>query len=123
MTLIAKTCVPCQAGTTPMTHEQAQALMPQVPNWQLADSTKRIVRCFKTADFAQSLAFVNAIGELAEEEGHHPDIMFGWGYVTVEIFTHKIGGLHENDLILAAKINQLREQSWAHIHDDPARKS
>lgn len=110
MSLTAKTCVPCQGGIAPMSHEQAEAMMPEVPNWQLADSAKRIVRCYKTKDFAEALAFVNAIGRLAEEEGHHPDIMFGWGYVTVETFTHKIGGLHENDFILAAKINQLRDE-------------
>lgn len=108
MSLTAKTCTPCQGGINPMTREQAEALLPQVPRWQLADSAKRIVRNFEFDGFAQALAFVNEIGRVAEEEGHHPDIKFGWGYVTVEIFTHKIGGLHENDFIFAAKIDALR---------------
>jgi 4a-hydroxytetrahydrobiopterin dehydratase len=108
MSLTAKTCTPCQGGIDPMTQQQAEAMMAQVPNWQLADSAKRIVRCYNVKDFAEALAFVNEIGRIAEEEGHHPDNKFGWGYVTVEIFTHKIGGLHENDFILAAKINALR---------------
>ena len=82
-------------------------MLDQVPGWELADSGKRITRCYKRKDFAEALAFVNRIGAVAEEEGHHPDITFGWGYVTVELFTHKIGGLHENDFILAAKINGL----------------
>lgn len=109
MSLTAKTCTPCQGGVEPMSHQQAESMMQQVPGWQLADSAKRITRCFKFKNFAESLAFVNEVGELAEQEGHHPDITFGWGYATVEVFTHKIGGLHENDFILAAKINQLRE--------------
>src|SRR5690606_8504629 len=108
MSLTAKTCTPCQGGINPMTREQAEALLPQVPRWQLADSAKRIVRNFEFDGFAQALAFVNEIGRVAEEEGHHPGIEFGWGYVTVEIFTHQIGGLHENDFILAAKIDALR---------------
>lgn len=108
MSLTAKTCTPCQGGVEPMSYQQAEAMLPEVPHWQLADSAKRIVRCFDAKDFADALAFVNEIGRVAEEEGHHPDIKFGWGYVTVEIFTHKIGGLHENDFILAAKINALR---------------
>src|SRR5690625_3598405 len=108
MSLTAKVCTPCQGGIDPMTQQEAEAMMPQVPNWQLAESAKRIVRCYNAKDFAEALAFVNEIGRIAEDEGHHPDIKFGWGYVTVEIFTHKIGGLHENDFILAAKINELR---------------
>lgn len=107
MSLSAKTCTPCQGGVEPMSEERAQAMMSQVPGWKLADSAKRIVRRFDLKNFAEALEFVNKIGALAEEEGHHPDILFGWGYVTVEIFTHKIGGLHENDFILAAKINDL----------------
>ncbi len=111
MSLTAKTCTPCQGGIDPMSKERAEAMMSEVPGWKLADSAKRIVRNFETKDFAESLAFVNEIGRVAEEEGHHPDITFGWGYVTVEIYTHKIGGLHENDFILAAKINALRDRA------------
>jgi len=109
MALSAKTCTPCRGGVEPMSPEQAQAMMKEVPGWKLADSAKRITRRFDRKNFAEALDLVNKIGQLAEQEGHHPDITFGWGYVTVEIFTHKIGGLHENDFILAAKINQLAE--------------
>lgn len=109
MALTAKTCTPCQGGIDPMSEEQAQAMMKEVPRWKLADHAKRIVRCFDFKNFKEALDFVNKVGEVAEAEGHHPDITFGWGYVTVEIFTHKIGGLHENDFILAAKIDGLKK--------------
>lgn len=107
MSLSAKTCTPCQGGVEPMSQEQAEQMMKDVPHWKLADSAKRITRCFNFDNYAQALEFVNKVGRLAEEEGHHPDITFGWGYVTVELFTHKIGGLHENDFIMAAKFNEL----------------
>ncbi len=109
MALSVRSCEPCRGGVEPMSHAQAEAMMKEVPQWGLADSAKRIVRCYKRKDFADALALVNRIGELAEAQGHHPDITFGWGYVTVEVFTHKIGGLHENDFILAAKIDRLVE--------------
>ncbi|RFA28312.1 pterin-4-alpha-carbinolamine dehydratase [Alkalilimnicola ehrlichii] len=86
-----------------MSKDEAEAMMDQVPGWQLADAGNRLTRTWKFGNFAKALAFVNKVGELAEEEGHHPDVTFGWGYATVEIWTHKIGGLHENDFILAAK--------------------
>jgi 4a-hydroxytetrahydrobiopterin dehydratase len=106
MSLSAKRCEPCQGGDEPMTMEQAERMMGEVPGWEIADSAKRIKRCFKFDNFTQALEFVNKIGEVAEQEQHHPDITFGWGYVTVEVFTHKIGGLHENDFILASKLNE-----------------
>lgn len=107
MSLTAKTCTPCQGGVDPMPREQAERQMSDVPGWMLADAGNRLARTWKFKDFAAALAFVNQVGELAEQEGHHPDIRFGWGYATVEIWTHKIGGLHENDFILAAKISEL----------------
>lgn len=107
MELTARHCTPCRGGVAPLTQTAAEARLPEVPGWQLADGVKRLVRCIHQPDFAAALVLVNRIGALAEQEGHHPDIKFGWGYVTVELFTHKIGGLHENDFILAAKINAL----------------
>jgi 4a-hydroxytetrahydrobiopterin dehydratase len=98
-----KTCTPCQGGLAPLAAEDATTLLRDSPGWRLADDATRLVRDFKFPDFAQALAFVNAVGALAETEGHHPDIKFGWGYVSITLFTHKIQGLHENDFIMAAK--------------------
>ncbi len=109
MNLSAKQCTPCQGGVEPIDEARASEMMAQVPGWSLANSGKLIERCYKRKNFADALELVNRIGEIAEQEGHHPDIKFGWGYVTVEFFTHKIGGLHENDFIMAAKVNELVE--------------
>jgi 4a-hydroxytetrahydrobiopterin dehydratase len=81
--------------------------MDQVPGWTLSDAGDRLNRKVTFDDFVTALDFVNKVGALAEEEGHHPDISFGWGYADITVFTHKIQGLHENDFILAAKINGL----------------
>lgn len=107
MSLTAKTCTPCQGGIDPLSKAEAERMMAQIPGWQLADAGNRLTRTWKFKDFAQALAYVNRVGELAEQEGHHPDFKFGWGYVTVELWTHKIGGLHENDFILAAKVSNI----------------
>ncbi len=103
--LTEKVCVPCKGGIPPLGSEEAAKFASQTPGWTLIDDGIKIVRDFKFGDFKASMAFVQQIGDLAEEEGHHPDIEFGWGYCRVTIFTHKIGGLHENDFIMAAKIN------------------
>ncbi|KEA61917.1 Pterin-4-alpha-carbinolamine dehydratase [Marinobacterium lacunae] len=86
---------------------EAGELALQVPLWTLAEGGKRIRREFTFRNFADALSFVNRVGELAEAEDHHPEIRFGWGHAEIELWTHKIGGLHENDFILAAKIDQL----------------
>ena len=103
--LAAKTCTPCQGGIPPMTPEEAQRHLAQVPDWTLLDGATRIERTWKFKDFAEAFALVRKAAELAEAEGHHPDITFGWGYATVSLYTHKIKGLHENDFILAAKLD------------------
>ncbi len=107
MSLTAKHCTPCQGGTPPMGREDAEQHRQQVPEWRIAEEPMRLERSFKFKNFRKALDFVNRVGELAEEEGHHPEIHFGWGHVEVEVWTHKISGLHENDFILAAKIDQL----------------
>ncbi len=107
MSLTGKACVPCQGGIPPLTPEQAGNLLPQVPGWSLSEDSDRLNRKFEFDDFVTALEFVNKVGELAEQEGHHPDISLGWGYTDIIIFTHKIQGLHENDFILAAKVNEL----------------
>ena len=105
--LAAKTCVPCRGGVPPLTKDEAKRYQKQAPEWKLLDDSKKIERQFKFGDFREALAFVNKVGEVAEREGHHPDINFGWGYATVSLFTHKIKGLHENDFIMASKIDRL----------------
>jgi 4a-hydroxytetrahydrobiopterin dehydratase len=104
-TLVGKTCTPCKAGVPPLTPEEAERFHHQVLQWELRDHAKRIERTFKFRNFREALTFVQQVGELAEREGHHPDMRFGWGYVTVSLQTKKIKGLHENDFIMAAKIN------------------
>jgi 4a-hydroxytetrahydrobiopterin dehydratase len=105
--LAEKVCVPCRGGVPALSEAEAGDLLANVPEWRLMDGVKRIERTFRFPSFAEALAFVNRIGEIAETEGHHPDITFGWGYATVSLFTHKIKGLHENDFIVAAKIDRL----------------
>lgn len=105
--LAQKSCTPCRGGVPPLGRDEAEKLRVQAPDWELVDDAHRIERKFRFDNFPQSLAFVNKVGELAEREGHHPDITFGWGYATVSLYTHKIKGLHENDFIMAAKIDRL----------------
>ena len=107
--LADKACIPCRGGIPPLEAAVAKQLLSQAPSWTLMDDAHRIERTFRFPDFKEAIAFVNKIGELAEAEGHHPDIHFGWGYATVSMHTHKIKGLHENDFIMAAKINRLVE--------------
>ena len=107
MSLTQKTCIPCQGGMPPLTPDEAKTFLDQVPGWELNDTSDRLKRNITFDDFVASLDFVNKVGALAEEEGHHPDISFGWGYANIVLFTHKIQGLHENDFIMAAKINSL----------------
>jgi 4a-hydroxytetrahydrobiopterin dehydratase len=107
--LADKICTPCRGGIPPMILEEAKQYLEQTPGWALLSGGTRLERTFKFANFKQALDFVDKIGVVAEEAGHHPDIRFGWGYCTVELYTHKINGLHENDFIMAAKINALAE--------------
>jgi 4a-hydroxytetrahydrobiopterin dehydratase len=106
-TLAGKTCTPCKGGIPPLTMQEVERLQGQVPHWEVRDDAHRIERRFKLGNFAEALRFVAQVGEVAEAERHHPDITFGWGYATVSLQTKKIKGLHENDFILAAKIDRL----------------
>ena len=105
--LVEKICTPCRGGIPPLTRDEAQRLQAQTPDWELGDDAHRIQRTFRFRNFREALAFVQEVGELAETEGHHPDISFGWGYADISLQTKKIKGLHENDFIMAAKIDQL----------------
>ena len=104
--LASKTCVPCRGGTPPLKGEELDDLRRQVPEWEVVEE-HHLRRRFRSKNFREALGFVNRVGELAEEQGHHPNVTFGWGYAEVTIFTHKIDGLTESDFILAAKINEL----------------
>jgi len=106
-TLAEKSCTPCRGGVPPLTADEALRLQGQAPDWQLRDDAHRIERTFRFRNFKEALAFVQRIGELAEAEGHHPDVSFGWGYATVSLSTKKIKGLHENDFIMASKIDRM----------------
>ena len=107
MDLASKHCVPCEGGVAPFTEQQAQPYLSATPGWSLGSDGTNIVRAFKFRNFNDALAFVNRVGAIAEEEGHHPDLELGWGRVHISLSTHAIKGLSENDFILAYKINQL----------------
>ena len=105
--LLAKKCIPCEGGTAPLTLEEVSVLLPQVPDWMVREDAKHISKQYKFKDFMGAMNFANKIAEIAEEEGHHPDLAISWGKVGVDLSTHAIGGLSENDFILAAKIEAL----------------
>jgi len=103
--LAARRCKPCEGGTLPMSEEEAKAMLKKVEGWELRENKIRKVYRFK--DFKESMKFVNKVADLAEEEGHHPDIFISWNKVMLTLTTHAIGGLSENDFILAAKIDRI----------------
>jgi len=102
----SKTCVPCRGDTPPIKGKHLERLLQIVPKWK-AVNEHHIVREFKFPDFKQALEFVNRVGELAEQQGHHPDILLAWGKAEITLWTHKIAGLSESDFIMAAKIDLL----------------
>ena len=107
--LTQESCVPCRGGVPTLTDAETAGLLPQVPGWKVAEvgGIKRIQGEFSFPDFRTAMDFAIQVGELAEREGHHPDIHLSWGRVMVETWTHKISGLHQNDFILAAKVNEI----------------
>jgi len=107
MELNSRTCEPCRGGVPPLSREAAQAMLASVPGWELNLDATRLSRHFTFTDFIQAQAFAVKVGELAEIEAHHPVLSYTWGYCDVVFYTHKIGGLHENDFIMAAKVNSL----------------
>jgi 4a-hydroxytetrahydrobiopterin dehydratase len=109
MNLASGKCVACRAGEPTLTDDEIVQLQPQLPDWQVkeVEGMKRLERVFKFKNFAQALEFTNKIGAIAEVENHHPLIITEWGRVTLDWWTHKIGGLHKNDFIMAAKTDEL----------------
>jgi 4a-hydroxytetrahydrobiopterin dehydratase len=104
--LAEKTCIPCKGGTPPLTGDALHQLSHQLPNWKVIDE-HHITRAFTFPDFQKALDFVNRVGAVAEEQGHHPDILLTWGKAEITLWTHSAKGLTESDFILAAKIDQL----------------
>jgi 4a-hydroxytetrahydrobiopterin dehydratase len=104
-------CTACRGDEPTLTDAEIAEMHPRVPEWQVVEreGIKRLERVFRFPNFAQALAFTNRVGEQAEEEGHHPALLTEWGKVTVTWWTHKIGGLHRNDFIMAAKTDELSE--------------
>jgi len=109
--LYKKKCVPCRGDTPPFDFSEIHKYIKRINGWNVKDNGDKIfylIKEFKFKNFILSQAFVNTVAEIAEKEGHHPDISFGWGYAKIKIFTHAIKGLAESDFILASKIDQIQ---------------
>ena len=108
--LLKKKCVPCEGGVIPFDISEIHKYQKKVDGWDIIKNKKEIFlleKNFKFKNFQESYNFINQVGKISEEEGHHPDIIFGWGYAKINITTHAIEGLSENDFILAAKIDHI----------------
>lgn len=102
-----KKCVPCEGGAKPLSQKEAEKFLTQLSDWQLNSSATKISREFKFKNFYQTMAFVNAVAWIANQENHHPDLEIGYNYCKIHFTTHAIAGLSENDFICAAKIDEL----------------
>ena len=105
-----KKCIPCKGGIPPFAISEVHKYLKKIDGWDVKKKEKEnyfLEKKFTFKDFLESQKFINHVGDIAEKEGHHPDIIFGWGYAIVQIFTHKIKGLVESDFILAAKIDKI----------------
>jgi len=110
MNLLNKKCVACEGGVEPFTNNQAEEYLREIPGWKLNSDSKGIEREFKFKDFKEAISFINRVAEVAESEGHHPDIYVSYNRVRLNLSTHSIRGLSENDFILAAKIDSLLDR-------------
>jgi 4a-hydroxytetrahydrobiopterin dehydratase len=107
--LSERSCVPCHGGVPRLQGEEVTPLLAELRGWEVVED-QHLSKRYEFPNFAEALEFVNRAGSVAEEEGHHPDITFGWGYAHFKIYTHAIGGLSESDFILAAKIDGIEEE-------------
>ncbi len=105
MNLLKKGCIACREGTQALSAKEAVELLKQLSGWEISRDGKWLQKSYKFKNFVQAIAFVNRVGDIAEQENHHPDIKLGWGYADISLQTHAAGGLHENDFIVAAKID------------------
>jgi len=110
--LTQEKCVPCESDIPPMTEDEIREIKKEVPEWEVikVDDIPHLKRSFEFDDFAEALEFTNIIGEIAEEQGHHPVIELTWGRVTIEWWTHNINGLHNNDFVMAAKSSEAYQE-------------
>ncbi len=110
--LADKTCIPCEGNIPAFKIDEIHKYLKKVDGWHVKEDQLdgfHIIKDFKFENFLQSQKFVNKVADIAEKEGHHPDIWFGWGYAKIKIFTHAIKGLHESDFVLAAKIDKINQ--------------
>jgi 4a-hydroxytetrahydrobiopterin dehydratase len=108
MSLLAKKrCVPCEEGGDPLPEEKARELLKELDGWMLIDGGGLLAKTFEFSNYQETIKFVNKVAIIADEEGHHPDMTVSYDHVGVELMTHAVGGLTENDFILAAKINEI----------------
>ncbi|MDB0054051.1 4a-hydroxytetrahydrobiopterin dehydratase [Candidatus Pelagibacter sp.] len=108
--LLNKKCVPCEGGSSPLDISEIHKYQRKIDGWDIIKDRKEIFflsKKFSFKNYAESQKFINKVGKISEDEGHHPDILFGWGYAEIRITTHAIKGLSENDFILATKIDKL----------------
>ena len=106
-----KNCIPCRGGVPPFDVSEIHKYLKKVDGWDVSENINKVYfleKKFKFKNFTESQKFVNEVGNIAEDQAHHPDIIFGWGYAKIQIFTHKIQGLVESDFILAAKIDKVK---------------
>jgi 4a-hydroxytetrahydrobiopterin dehydratase len=111
MQLAEQKCFPCERGAAAMTEDEAKGRLTEVPDWTLTDDGRHLERRFKLNDFMSVVRFIERIAHVSEEQGHHPDICFGWGYCNVTFQTHAAKGLTQNDFIMAAKVTEVFHQS------------
>ena len=116
--LVNQKCVACRADAPLVTDTEMQELLPVIPEWRVLeiDGIKRLTRTYKFKNFLAAMAFTNAVGGIAEQEGHHPAILTEWGRVTVSWWTHKIKGLHQNDFIMAARTDTIVHDGQGGVH-------
>ncbi len=107
--LAKKKCIPCEGNVPPFTKEEAKKLLKELDEWSIIDDAHLLAKSFRFKNFVETMKFVNDVARIAEEEGHHPDLTVSYGSVTVELMTHAIGGLSENDFILASKVDQIKQ--------------